>query len=208
MMRRNHLATTYTAKRVRALIGVLAAGLLIALQAPVIASAVEEDPPADPPSVVATTSLLIKMVAGLSDVDQQAVVARNGGVESSLIEPLRLHVVDVDDTLLAETQQRYASDPQVQRVEVEKTREAQGVPSDTDYGQQWALPQIGWDQAYRNRRTERVGNDRRARHRRRRQPTRSRRASRARLQRVPRLLTDSRPERPRHRDGHDRRCGH
>ena len=36
----------------------------------------------------------------------------------------------------------------MQRVEVEKTREAQGVPSDTDYGQQWALPQIGWDQAY------------------------------------------------------------
>ena len=174
-------------------IAAFTAGVLLALQAPIMVSAADEPPPTDPTSTtepvadptsttapedptsttaptdptttapvadppveppvapappLATTSLLIKMVAGLSDVDQQAVVARDGGVESSVIVPLRLHVVDVDINLLAETQQRYASDPQVQRVSVEKTREAQGVPSDTDYGQQWALPQIGWDQAY------------------------------------------------------------
>ena len=88
------------------------------------------------------------MVAGLSDLDQQAVIARDGGVESSVVAPLRLHIVDVDTSQLADTQLRYASDLGVQRVEIEKTRAAQGVPSDPGYPQQWALPQIGWNQAY------------------------------------------------------------
>ena len=36
----------------------------------------------------------------------------------------------------------------VTRVEVDRSREKAGVPNDTDYGTQWALPRIGWDQVY------------------------------------------------------------
>ena len=141
----HHDVRTYRPRRGYQLAVTLLAGVLLALQAPVLAGAADVVPP---PAPGATTSLLVKMVSGLSDSDQQAVITRDGGVESSVIAPLRLHVVDIDSSQLADVQQRYASDPQVQRVEVEKTREAQAVPSDTDYGQQWALPQIGWDQAY------------------------------------------------------------
>ncbi|MEY2524905.1 MAG: thermitase, partial [Ilumatobacteraceae bacterium] len=125
--------------------------LLLTLQGPLTSVADAVTPPADTASPADSTevaSLLVKMVAGLSAADQQAVIARNGGVETSVVAPLRLHVIDVDRALLSEFQQRYASDAGVQRVEVETTREAQALPSDPSYGGQWSLPQIGWDQAY------------------------------------------------------------
>ena len=184
----------------------LAAGLLIALQAPVITSAVEEDPPADPPPV-GGDDLATDQDGGrslrrrISRPSLRVMVASRVG-DRAAPPPRRRR----RRAALADAQQRYASDPQVQRVEVEKTREAQAVPSDTDYGEQWALPQIGWDQAF-GPSTQRLRDDRRARHRRRRQP-----ADLA-GHLVPGFgaFPDPhrrRPERPRHRDGEHRRGRH
>ena len=44
---------------------------------------------------VDTTSLLVKLVPGLSASEQQGLIARNGGTETSTIALLRLHVVAV-----------------------------------------------------------------------------------------------------------------
>jgi len=41
-----------------------------------------------------TSSLLVKLVDGLSPALQADVIARNGGVERSVIPALRLHVID------------------------------------------------------------------------------------------------------------------
>ncbi len=41
--------------------------------------------------------------------------------------------------------QNYQSDPRVENVEINKTREVQGIPADPKYSSQWALPHIGWD---------------------------------------------------------------
>jgi subtilisin family serine protease len=39
-------------------------------------------------------------------------------------------------------------DAQILRIESDHTRKWQGIPSDTQYSNQWALPKISWDQVY------------------------------------------------------------
>jgi Subtilase family/Divergent InlB B-repeat domain len=94
------------------------------------------------------SSLIVKVVGGLTIDQQNNIVARNGGTLTSSIPALRLLVVtvlvqDVDATLA-----RYQADPQVQSVEQNKVRVSESVPSDAFYANQWALPKIGWDQVF------------------------------------------------------------
>ena len=103
--------------------------------------AMAEEPPA-------TTSLIVKMVSGLSQEEQAAVIATNGGTETSSIPALRLDVIEVPSSDLSTIIQNYQSDSRVVRVEENKERKAEGEPSDTYYGSQWALPKIGWDQVF------------------------------------------------------------
>ena len=95
-----------------------------------------------------TSSLIVKVVAGLT-IDQQAeIVARNGGTLTSSIPALRLLIVVVAPEELAATLARYHADPQVQSAELNKTRTSEAVPNDPLYVNQWALPKIGWDQIF------------------------------------------------------------
>ena len=94
------------------------------------------------------SSLIVKLVAGLSSEEQAAVFARNGGVKTSSIAPLRLHVVEVAADELAAVLSSYRADPQVERVEENTTRSSEARPSDALYINQWALPRIGWDVVY------------------------------------------------------------
>ena len=86
--------------------------------------------------------------AGLSQSQQANVIARDGGVEGSSTAVLRLHVVDVPADQVGRYLKAYQTDPDVESADKDWTREAQGAPDDAAYGQQWALPRIGWDQAY------------------------------------------------------------
>src|SRR5713101_1509282 len=96
----------------------------------------------------ATSSLLVKLVSGLSPAEQGAVIARNGGIEVNSIVALRLHVIEVPAADESTILQKYQADPQVESAEVNKKRRVEGIPSDTLYGTQWALPKIGWDTVY------------------------------------------------------------
>ena len=91
------------------------------------------------------SSLLVKLVSGLSANEQAAVIARNGGTETSAIPALRLHVVQVLIVELADTLARYEADPQVQHVEENRVRRSEMLSNDEHAVSQWALPQIGWD---------------------------------------------------------------
>ena len=103
---------------------------------------------ADPP-VPPKPSLIVKTVAGLSYVDVGAIVARDGGVETSSIPALRLHVIEVTADQLATATLNYQSDQQVESVEVNQTRKVETLtPPDPYYGGQWYLPRIGWDSVY------------------------------------------------------------
>jgi subtilisin family serine protease len=65
-----------------------------------------------------------------------------------LADTLRIHLVTVPATRLPLVLQDYQADPQVESVEVVKTRRAEGFPSDSDYGVQWALSKIGWESVF------------------------------------------------------------
>src|SRR2546422_4694067 len=95
-----------------------------------------------------TSSLLVKLVDGLSAQEQADVIARDGGIERSVIPVLRLHVIDVPASDLATVRASYQADPQVVSVEENRTRVSETVPGDPLYPNQWALPQIGWDQVF------------------------------------------------------------
>src|SRR5437879_9230890 len=95
-----------------------------------------------------TSSLLVKLVDGLSAQEQADVIARDGGIERSVIPVLRLHVIDVLASDLATVRANYQVDPQVVSVEENRTRVSETVPGDPLYPNQWALPQIGWDQVF------------------------------------------------------------
>src|SRR5437773_2250791 len=95
-----------------------------------------------------TSSLLVKLVDGLSAQEQADVIARDGGIERSVIPVLRLHVIAVPASDLATVRANYQADPQVVSVEENRTRVSETVPGDPLYPNQWALPQIGWDQVF------------------------------------------------------------
>src|SRR5438445_8686238 len=96
------------------------------------------------------SSLLVKLVDGLSSALQADVIARNGGVERSVIPALRLHVIDVLPSELEAVRANYQADPRVVSVEENRTRVWEAVPADPLYGYQWALPKIAWDQVFGN----------------------------------------------------------
>jgi subtilisin family serine protease len=112
--------------------------------------ALDEPDEAVPETVedVETSTITVKLVGGLAAAEQVAVIERNGGTETSSVAPLRLHTVALPADELDEAVARYLADPQVESVEVDRAREVEGSPSDPGYGDQWALPQIGWPEAY------------------------------------------------------------
>lgn len=122
-------------KRTVFLAAILLAILGLALPSPALAQ--DSAPP--------TSSLLVKLVSGLTTGQQADVIARNGGTEVSTIPALRLHVIEVLADQLADTLARYQADPQVVRAEENKTRQAEAAPADPLYSNQWALPMISWD---------------------------------------------------------------
>src|SRR5438445_10329750 len=63
----------------------------------------------------ATSSLLVKLAAGLSPEQQALVIARNGGIEISSIPALRLHVIQVAPAEFSQVLGTHQADPQVVR---------------------------------------------------------------------------------------------
>src|SRR5437867_3119516 len=111
--------------------------------APAARTVVPERPP-----VYTSASFIVKLANGLSADEQQTVIARNGGTETSSVAALRLHTIETSSDTLDLTIQSYQSDPLILSVEREKIRSAGATPSDPAYPDQWALPKIGWDSVY------------------------------------------------------------
>ena len=123
-----------------------------------------------PPLDLSTAAnLIVKLVAGLSAAEQAAVILSHGGVETSAIDVLRLHMVAVAPDTVEETVAAYEADPAVVSVDLDLPRAAEAVPDDPGYSDQWALPLIGWEEVYGVVAPVGRFDDRRARHRNRRQ---------------------------------------
>jgi subtilisin family serine protease len=93
-------------------------------------------------------TLILRLSNDLSPEAQQQVILRNSGVETSSLQALSMYFIDVPAAGADEVIQRYQSDPQVLSIERNKVRQAEGMPSDPSYADQWALPQIGWDSVF------------------------------------------------------------
>src|SRR5216110_3451143 len=96
----------------------------------------------------ATKSLIVKMAKGLTLEQAHAAVSRSGGTPKGSIPKLDLQVVEVPEYAADAIAKSLKGDASVLRVEENLTRKWQSTPSDTLYADQWALPKIGWDQAY------------------------------------------------------------
>jgi hypothetical protein len=110
-----------------------------------------EPSPADtePPWPEATEPYLVKFASGTSAARQDEVLAAAGAVSQSYVRALRIHSVLLPggDSLEASLEALDSFD-EVARVEPNRTREVSGTPSDSRYGDQWALPKIGWDTVF------------------------------------------------------------
>ena len=98
-----------------------------------------------PPAV--TSIVIVRTVSGLSDAEQAQVIADHGATELDSIPALRLHVVEAPGTA-ADATAAFSLDGRVESVDRDRTRDAEAASSDPAYPDQWALPQIGWDQVY------------------------------------------------------------
>ncbi|MBI3647889.1 MAG: S8 family serine peptidase, partial [Actinobacteria bacterium] len=93
-------------------------------------------------------TLIVRLVPGLTSAEQADAIASGGGTEVSVIDPLRMHVVEVPGDAVDAAITAYEADPRVQSVDKDMVRAAEATPNDPAYPGQWALPQIWWDQAF------------------------------------------------------------
>ncbi len=94
-------------------------------------------------------NLIVKLVTGLSvEAEQAAVIESHGGVETSAVAVLRLHMVAVAPDTVDESIAEFLADPAVVSVDLDRPREAESAPSDPGYGDQWALPLIGFEDVF------------------------------------------------------------
>jgi len=95
-----------------------------------------------------TTTLLVRLAAGLSASDAHDAIASHGGTETSSIDALRLHVVEVPAADADAAQSAYRADSRVLSASLDKVRDAESGATDPSYGSQWALPAIGWEDVH------------------------------------------------------------
>src|SRR6266516_5139082 len=69
-----------------------------------------------------TTSLIVRLAPGLTEAQQADVIASHGGVETSSIPALRMHVVDVPASDVSTRIDDFAADASVQSVDRDRTR--------------------------------------------------------------------------------------
>jgi hypothetical protein len=100
---------------------------------------------ASPPDKV---TLIVKMAKGLTVSHAQTVLRGHGATPKAAVSQLDLHVIEVPAPAAEAITSALQHDAEVVRVEGDRTRKWQSVPSDTLYPSQWALPKIGWDQIY------------------------------------------------------------
>jgi uncharacterized repeat protein (TIGR01451 family) len=91
-----------------------------------------------------TSSYIVTFASGVGSLDQVAALTAAGVVSDDYILVLRMHAVRATSAQA----DALRADPLVASVELDRSRAAEAVPSDSQYADQWSLPKIGWDQAF------------------------------------------------------------
>ncbi|MBI2778096.1 MAG: S8 family serine peptidase, partial [Chloroflexi bacterium] len=106
------------------------------------------DPTPMPTPEAATDAYIVTFVAGTAAADQAAILAAVGAVQTGSIPQLAMQSILLTPSSVTAALAELRADSRVARVDADRVRAAEGVPDDASYPNQWALPQIGWDQAY------------------------------------------------------------
>ncbi len=97
----------------------------------------------------ATEPYLVRFASGTSTATQAQILASAGAEDNNYIVPLRIHGVLLPGGAgLQSSINKLRSYQSVTRVEPDREREAGAAPNDPDYGNQWSLPKIGWDNVF------------------------------------------------------------
>ncbi len=102
------------------------------------------DTPAPSATPAASRAYIITFASGASTDAQLATLAAVGATSDGSIPELRMQSA----SLSAEAVSALSANPLVARLDLDRTREAEAVPSDASYANQWSLPKIGWDSVY------------------------------------------------------------
>ncbi len=100
--------------------------------------------PSDPAAPETLYSFIVTFAAGTSAAEQDASLAAVGAGASSSVPQLRMAAAD----LTADQVHALQADPAVARLDLDRTRVTESIPSDSAYADQWSLPKVGWDQLY------------------------------------------------------------
>jgi subtilisin family serine protease len=97
----------------------------------------------------ASVPYLVRFASGTSTDTQAQILASAGAESQSYIGALRIHGVLLPggDSLQASLD-KLRSYNAVISLEPDREREAGGTPNDSNYGDQWSLPQIGWENVF------------------------------------------------------------
>jgi thermitase len=90
----------------------------------------------------------VTFASGTSATERAAILGVVGAIETDAIPALRMYAVELPEATVADDVAALSAFAQVVRVDADRTRAAEAVPSDPRYDDQWSLPIIGWDQAF------------------------------------------------------------
>ncbi|MGN6565908.1 MAG: S8 family serine peptidase, partial [Thermomicrobiales bacterium] len=134
-------------------------GMLLGMLSALVPSAGAAPPPTQTPAVGTATPtpqdgptvpILVKFKASASSADIDAAVHSAGGQRGRGLTQIHTHVINVPAAARDRVLAAYAKNPLVERASATITVGKASLPNDPGYAQQWALPQIAWNQAYGN----------------------------------------------------------
>ena len=140
---------TYSAAALpRPALGRVAAGLLAVALVVLTTGPIPFGPVASAADDVEPATYIVTFAAGTTDSEQAEIVRAAGATTVSSLPALSMGVVAVSVGSEADVVAALRSTPGVVRAEADKTRAVEATPDDPAYGDQWSLPQVGWDTAH------------------------------------------------------------
>ena len=112
---------------------------------PEVPASADPSPTAAPSAVAAGVPYIVTFHEGSSAASRSAALDRVSALVVSEIPQLRMAAIELPASSAVAAAATLAADPTVERVERDASRTVGAVPSDARYGEQWSLPQIGWD---------------------------------------------------------------
>ncbi|MEO6577710.1 MAG: S8 family serine peptidase, partial [Candidatus Limnocylindria bacterium] len=115
---------------------------------PTVAPPAAPDPDPTPAAIPGTRPYIVTFSSGTTDARQLEILAAAGVTDETSIPQLSIRSVLLHDAGYADELTALRAYPEVVRVELDRTRAVEAAPSDTSFGDQWSLGQIGWNDLY------------------------------------------------------------